>query len=223
MIMAGGYQKGQNDGNWIREGSTDAVELTRDNGLTFETLAPLPFRDHYGHIFFLDEKTVLYQSMRLWDKPFYLLHLENNTWTEGLKLKYQRVAMHVGMITRPSGEKEIVFVGGSAMGSNLPSDTQACKSKCNKHDTKSVEIYNIANNTLREGKDAPQFMYARMTSPYMDSFIVSPSSSGEDCCSMARTMEIWRYNDDGSMTLMPGKQPRSPYYDNKGIWVDDLC
>jgi len=89
---------------------------------------------------------------------------------------------------------------------------------------KKVEIYNIANNTLREGIDAPLFWTHGMTTQYMDSFLVSPGYTGDDCCSLNRNnKDIYRYNDDGTFTLMPGKHPISPHYNTGGMWVDDLC
>ena len=76
--------------------------------------------------------------------------------SEGLPLKYPRSGMHVGLITRSSGEKEIVFIGGQANGSGretwAPADAKDCHSRCNNWYTKTVEIYNIASKTLRMGK-----------------------------------------------------------------------
>ena len=149
--------------NTLRSGSTNYVHITRDYGVTFEELAPLPLTDHDSKAFFLDENTVLYQPMRSSQYPFYLLDLETNTWSEGLRLKYQRRFMQLGMITRSSGEKELVFVGGIADGgSEKPADALECQSRCGQYRTKSVEIYNIATNTLREGMYRPQISIMRL-------------------------------------------------------------
>ena len=88
-------------------------------------------------------------------KPFYFLDLETNTWSEGHKLRYPSRGTHIGLVTRPSGEKEIVFVGGKLFPTDMadmPADTNAYKAQCGENwGTKRVEIYNIANNTMRMG------------------------------------------------------------------------
>ena len=149
LIMAGGSETKPG----IRESHTDYVHISRDGGLTFEQLAALPTGpDYYADIFWIDEKTVFYLPQKDgFRKAFYLLDLETNTWKSGHKLKYGRNGEHVGIITLASGEKEIHFVGGWVKTEPLPADAQDCKSRCGKHYTKSVEIYNIATDTMREG------------------------------------------------------------------------
>lgn len=105
--------------------------------------------DHYVYLIWINETTVFYASHGS-NKPFFFLDLESKTWTEGPALRYPR-AGYVGLVTRSSGEKEIVFVGGKVYGSDLPADAADCVSRCNNYVTKTVEIYNIANNSLRMG------------------------------------------------------------------------
>lgn len=224
LITAGGRIKIQIRGQPNVERAVDDVHISKDFGLTFEELPPLPRgADNYAYILWIDEKTVFYASHGS-NRPFYFLDLESKTWTEGPALRYKRHG-YVGLVTRASGEKEIVFVGGKVYGT-LPPDAADCVERCNQYVTKTVEIYNIANNTLRMGKDAPQFWphVPGTTTQYMDSFIVSPNKGSDDCCDgQIWPKEIWRYNDDETFTKMPGKHAKNPYINNPGIWVDDLC
>jgi len=233
LIMVGGFEKGTHVSSGYGD-KTNYVHISRDFGQTFEELAHLPFWDNRryidsnGDVFFIDEKTVFYKPNTFPTIPFYILDLESNTWSEGLPLKYPRSGMHVGLITRSSGEKEIVFIGGQANGSGretwAPADAKDCHSRCNNWYTKTVEIYNIASKTLRMGPDTPKFMGYGMTTQYMDSFLVSSAKDGDDCCSLNNNFKgIWRYNDDDTFTLMPGQHPTTPYIKNGGWWVDDLC
>jgi len=178
--------------------------------------------------YFVDEKTVVYKHRSGGEgpgRPIFILDLESNTWREGPKLKYPRARYHVGFVTRSSGEKEVVFLGGIVHEAGAPADALACNSRCGQLYTKTVEIYNIANNTLRMGPDAPRFMGFGMTTQYMDSFLVSPSHEGDDCCALNKQFNgIYRYNDDDTLTLMPGRHPTSrTFQHNGGWWVDDLC
>ena len=136
--------------------NVDAIHISRDFGLTFEELPALPAgRDKCTYILWIDEKTIFYASHGS-NKPFFFLDLETKTWTEGPPLRYKRSG-YVGLVTRSSGEKEIVFVGGNVYGSgsDLPADAADCKSRCNRYSTKTVEIYNIANNSMRMGMCTP--------------------------------------------------------------------
>ena len=162
LIMIGGYRKGWLNGAHTGD-KTNYVHISRDFGQTFDELAHIPDMDNYGRqilesnadVFFLDEKTVFYKPQVLPHIPFYILDLESNTWSEGQKLKIPRSGMGVGMITRSSGEREILFIGGHANGPDretwAPADAQDCNTRCNEWYTKTVEIYNIANKTLRMG------------------------------------------------------------------------
>ena len=152
--MLGGHNMTYKDGKRPANRVT-AVHISRDSGVTFQELAPLPFGDYYGDIFFINDTTLFWQPDDQ-QRPFYFLNLEANVWTKGLKLTENGIpgAMHrgnVGMVTRPSGEKEIVFVGGS-MGhyqhDTAPADAKACKACNSNMPTKRVAIYNIATNTL---------------------------------------------------------------------------
>ena len=83
-------------------------------------------------------------------RQLYLLHLDNNTWTEGPELKFPRDGLALGVITRPSGEREVVFASGRVAGPEMPDDVS---SSCADYKvTMTSEIYNIENNTLRDGK-----------------------------------------------------------------------
>lgn len=249
--MVGGVQTSKPTDR-MKQGRTNYVHITRDNGLTFEELPSLPYDDAQGRVFFVNEKTVLYYST-LQIKNVLILDLApeggNMTWREGPDMIWPRVHVHVGLVTRSSGEKELVIAGGIpfangggvAVGShqNQPADTNECKARCNCRSfctgeeetrgqdggylTKKVEIYNIANNTMREGNDAPQFWARGTTHPYMDSFLVSPCNAGDNCCSLDRPKEIWRYNIDDTWTRMPGKHAVAMYHYGSGTWVDDLC
>ena len=140
-------------------GNVEFVTISRDYGHTWEELAPLPIRDANGVLRIVDKKTAYYFSRvsGYSNKPFYILDLEDNVWREGLKLKYSRYGHDVGFITRASGEKEFVFFGGRVdpyRTDNWPADTEACRETCeNWLHTATVEVYNIANNTMREGKN----------------------------------------------------------------------
>ena len=155
-------------------GDVDAVTISRDYGLTWKNLAPLPVKDYNGILRFSDDKTVFYfpRSSGMVDKPFYILDLENNVWNEGPRLKYPRRDHFVGIVTRASGEKEVVFAGGviypSKSPNGLPADTESCRQTCSGWTfTKSVEIYNIANKTMREGKYALTIQKFKMVNHYL--------------------------------------------------------
>ena len=135
----------------LREGKVNTVTISRDYGLTFEELAPLPNPDQFGRVWIIDENTVIYKSnMR---QPIWILDLDSNEWRTGANLKYHRGNAQIGLVTRPSGEKEIVFVGGNldVDGHLHTADNAPCKATCGWKVSRTVEIYNIANDTFRMG------------------------------------------------------------------------
>ena len=142
--MAGGATK-------PGETNTNYVHISRDGGLTFEQLANLPVSDKYGQIFFIDEKTVFYRQHDT--ARFWILDLESNTWTIGPGLKYDRRGhVSAGVVTRSSGEKEIVFMGGESRDAPDAQGSQCSQCSQNPSEfTKKVEIYNVASNTMRDG------------------------------------------------------------------------
>ena len=71
--MAGGHASSGDGRTGVM---SDDVHISRDRGLTFEALAPLPMGpDNYGHMLFVDEKTLFYQPGNWKSKPFYFLDL----------------------------------------------------------------------------------------------------------------------------------------------------
>lgn len=220
LIMAGGATK-------PGETNTNYVHISRDNAKTFQRLADLPIRDKYGQLFILDEKKVFYRHGG--SAKFWILDLENNTWTAGPELRYDhRRGVSAGVVTRSSGEKEVVFMAGT---SNDAPDSQSsqCTTQCQhnpKEYTKKVEIYNVATNTVRDGIDTPKFWEIGWTVPYMNSFIIQTFVDMDDCCgywSNNNKRSIYRYNDDGTFTLMEGQAVRQSLNNNGGYWVDNLC
>merc|ERR1711884_648721 len=86
-----------------------------------------------------------------------------------------------------SGEKEFVFFGGKVHHNteNWPADTETCRETCdNWLYTKTVEIYNIANNTMREGTHEFINFADGAAVPYMDSFLSTnhQQNKGTTCC-----------------------------------------
>ena len=135
-------------------GGTNLVHISRDGGVTFEQLANLPVGDSYGQIFFINETTVFFRKHDQHSKArFWILDLESNAWTEGPALKYDRRGhVSAGVVTRSSGEKEVVFMGGSSKDAPDAQGSQcsACSQDPSEF-TKKVEIYNVASNTMRDG------------------------------------------------------------------------
>ena len=136
-------------------GGTNLVHISRDGGVTFDQLANLPVSgDKYGQIFFINETTVFFRKHDQHSKArFWILDLESNAWTEGPALKYDRRGhVSAGVVTRSSGEKEVVFMGGSSKDAPDAQGSQcsACSQDPSEF-TKKVEIYNVASNTMRDG------------------------------------------------------------------------
>ena len=123
--------------------------ISRDYGMTWEALPDLPYNeDWHGELIFVTDSLLLFQGDAQRGK-MYFLDLESKTWSEGPKWKYQRRENFIGVVTQKSGEIEIVNVGGVPEGAEKPADTTS-EGCCTF--TKTVEIYNLANNTVRDGQ-----------------------------------------------------------------------
>ena len=155
LVVAGGC--GWRYGDNTRRCFTD-VYMTRDSGMTWEDLPPTRYPGTDGEMIFINDSLLLHQPDNNLQIQMQFLDLDSKTWREGPQWKYPRGHHHFGVVTRKSGEKEIVVVGGHVVTGSFykpspefPADTQTCCEPNGLKITKSVEIYNLANNTVRDG------------------------------------------------------------------------
>ena len=92
-----------------------------------------------------------------WHQKMFFFDLESKSWSEGPKWKYTRSFNFFGLVTKQSGEKEIVNVGGDVTeGDYTPPQCSGFTQnpECGRWKlTKSMEIYNLNTNTVRDGKN----------------------------------------------------------------------
>ena len=201
------------------------VTITRDYGMTWEELAPFPYSDWRGvddgELLFVNDTLLLFQS---WSHvthgykrgSMFFFDLESNTWSEGPQWRYTREYNLFGVVTRESGEKEIVNVGGAVR--DDPHDgTPFIYNNYNRFNlTRSVEIYNLNTRTVRDGKnqnnpssiksylllqilgpDAPFYWAKGAMIPYLDTFLLLSPYQEDTCCEWTTTTRddsraIWK-------------------------------